>query len=103
MSLETFLSSDAVIVTIGAVFGGVGAKFLDKTLSKKSDHYTEAERLRTELRAEIESLRTQIGALESEVTQWRELYWKFYEEAAHLKAELYRLKVQSGQDDVTTT
>ncbi len=92
MDLNQILTSDGFIATVGALFGGAGARILDKTLSRKSDHYSEAERLRSELREEIDSLRKQVAELETEVVTWRERYWKFFEESAHLRAELDRLK-----------
>ena len=87
-----------ILIGVGsALFGGAGVKILEKLLARKSEQFLEAEKIRAELRDEIEFLKTEMEKLSAEVVLWRERYWTFYEEAAQLRTQLGAMTTQYEQ------
>lgn len=69
---------------ISAVVGGLGIKIIDKMLSKRSETYVEAAKIREDLRAENVILRQENTALELDRDHWREKYYSHVEQVLHL-------------------
>jgi hypothetical protein len=66
---------DTYAAAFAAVFGGIGVKVLDKLMSKRSEQFLEATKIREELRAEVVSLRKEVDDMQVEVDVWREKYY----------------------------
>ena len=94
---DFFANNQAAIGVLGALFGGAGLRWVDKMLSRRTERYNEAERIRAELRIEVDAAKEENKKLSEEVIIWRERYWKFYEEAAQLRMELARLKTTAAR------
>jgi len=82
-SFETWAAAAA------AVIGGGLVKVVDKLLSKRSEAFNESQKIRDELRLEIDSLRDQLDrykkeleAWKEEADEWRAKYWEQVEQSA---------------------
>jgi peptidoglycan hydrolase CwlO-like protein len=91
LELTTFISDNATLLS--ALFGGAGVKLLDKLLSKRGDAFSEATKIREELRSEIDTLRAEISARRTESDSWRGKYWEQVEENIQLKSEMESMKL----------
>lgn len=90
---------DTYASAIAAIFGGVGVKIFEKLMSKRSEQFMEASRIREELRIEITSLREELEEWKKEADEWRTKYYERVEENLQIKGELemLRTEVQSLQ------
>jgi polyhydroxyalkanoate synthesis regulator phasin len=84
---------------LAAILGGVGVKVIDKLMSKRNEHFSEATRIREELRLEITSLRLELDEWKSDADEWRIKYYsqveenlKTLSEMEHLRSEVAALK-----------
>lgn len=77
-----------IIALIGTVLGGVGLKIVEHFLSKSKVRDDTASQLRGELRTEVESLRSEIQKVETEVDLWREKYYTLLEQFLVMKVRL---------------
>jgi hypothetical protein len=73
---------EAWIALAGTIFGGIGLKVVEQILGRASRKDTTAASLRTELRldlstmrTEIEQLRSQTDRLDDEIDTWRTRYF----------------------------
>lgn len=102
INLINSVESNTLIGVVGAIFGGIGVRIVDKMLSRRSDAFTEAEKIRSELRSEVDVLKEEISILQEDVVKWRELYWKVYEEAAQLRVEVKELLSRLQSQDANS-
>ena len=65
-----------VTTAIAAVGGAILIKLVEKWIGRRNDSMIEGERLRTELRAEIDRYREDNIRLERELAEWRSKYWE---------------------------
>ncbi len=65
-----------VLAAIAAAGGAVFVKFVEKWASKRNDSFSEGERIRGELRHEIEKLKIEVAELKKEADAWRKKYWE---------------------------
>lgn len=64
-----------VLAALAAAGGAVFVKVVEKWASKRNDSFSEGERIRGELRQEIDNLRKEIVSLKKEADEWRSKYW----------------------------
>jgi hypothetical protein len=88
-----FDAIDTYAAAFAAVFGGIGVKLLDKVMSKRSEQFLEATKIREELRAEVVVLRQLITQAEAETVEWRSKYYAQMEENITLNSEVQRLQM----------
>jgi phage shock protein A len=96
MLLSEILPTNALEGLIAAALGGGAVRLLDKLLARRNENFNEAERLRAELREELETLRTDIIRLEQEVESWKQRYWIEYENAAKARLDIALLQAHIG-------
>lgn len=84
------------------VFGGIILEIVRKFLNKRQQTVDEATRLRGELREQIEDLKEDIKALETERDRYRdeyyELYSKYIAQATELTLALRGIKPHTEKD-----
>jgi DNA polymerase III delta prime subunit len=68
-----------VLAASAAAGGAVFVKIVEKWASKRNDSFSEGERIRSELREEIEILKTEVAFLKKEANEWRTKYWEAIE------------------------
>ena len=78
----------AWIALIGTVLGGVGLKFVEHWLSRSKVRDDTASQLRTELRTEIQGLKTELNNVESDLDKWRGKYYELMDNFNKVKSEL---------------
>ncbi|ASR76616.1 hypothetical protein SEA_TRIBUTE_225 [Streptomyces phage Tribute] len=78
----------AWIALIGTVLGGVGLKFVEHWLSRSKVRDDTAAQLRTELRTEIQGLKTELNNVESDLDKWRGKYYELMDNFIKVKSEL---------------
>jgi len=78
----------AWIALIGTVLGGVGLKFVEHWLSRSKVRDDTASQLRTELRTEIQGLKTELNNVESDLDKWRGKYYELMDNFIKVKSEL---------------
>ena len=88
--ITEFVTNNAALVS--ALFGGAGVKFLDTFVSKRSVEFSEAAKIREELRLEVDTLRNESIAKRAETDGWRTKYWEQVEENLQLKSEIEGMK-----------
>jgi peptidoglycan hydrolase CwlO-like protein len=70
----TDMNTTAVAAIIAAV-GAVLVKVIEKWASNRNESFNEGERIRKELRDEIESMKDDVTELKREANEWRQKYW----------------------------
>lgn len=93
--------SETQAALLSAVFGGAGVKLLEKLLSRRSDAFTESEKIRAELRAQLETSRKELDEWKTEADDWREKYWGQVQVCIELQSENEKLKNELAQDSHT--
>ena len=88
-----FFSSEAFLILVGTLFGGVGLKVVEKWLNKSADNRSD----RQEFRSEIKDLNDRIDRLEQEVDDWRVRFYKMQEQNAQLR--LFIIKTHGNLPD----
>lgn len=78
----------AWIALIGTVLGGVGLKFVEHWLSRSKVRDDTASQLRSELRTEIQGLKTELNNVESDLDKWRGKYYELMDNFIKVKSEL---------------
>jgi Tfp pilus assembly major pilin PilA len=78
----------AWIALIGTILGGVGLKFVEHWLSRSKVRDDTAAQLRTELRTEIQGLKTELNNVESDLDKWRGKYYELMDNFIKVKSEL---------------
>jgi peptidoglycan hydrolase CwlO-like protein len=68
-----------VLAALAAGGGAVFVKIVEKWASKRNDSFSEGERIRSELRHEIDKLKAEIVLLKKEADVWRTKYWESVE------------------------
>ena len=93
-----------VLAALAAAGGAVFVKLAEKWASKRSDSFNEGERIRAELRQEIDKLKQEITFFKKEADDWRTKYWAAMEQAStdeyrilELEREVERLIKQMEQ------
>lgn len=104
-----FEAADTYAAAIAAVFGGMGVKILEKLMSKRSEQFLEATKLRDELRTENSLLRAELEQRREEADAWRSRYYEQVEEnlvlnqnSESFRLEIQRLKIRLNPNDVST-
>lgn len=64
-----------VTTAVAAAGGAILIKVAERWLNRRNDHNVEAERIRKELREEVNRLRADNIRLEHEADEWRTKYW----------------------------
>lgn len=93
MSLDL---TENYVSIIAAVFGGIGVKLLERLSAKRSEKFSEAVRIREELRLEVNTLREELDELKQEVSVWREKYYQKVEEALRTLAEIELMRTENA-------
>lgn len=89
----------AWIALIGTVLGGVGLKFVEHWLSRSKVRDDTASQLRTELRTEIQGLKTELNNVESDQDKWRGKYYELMDNFIKVKSELETAMRQLQQNN----
>jgi hypothetical protein len=89
----------AWIALIGTVLGGVGLKFVEHWLSRSKVRDDTASQLRTELRTEIQGLKTELNNVESDLDKWRGKYYELMDNFIKVKSELETAMRQLQQNN----
>lgn len=89
--LIALFHSSTFVGFLAAVFGGIGVRFLDKALSRRSEKFSEDAAIRKELREDINTLTSQNEKLEDEAKSWRLRYWEIFEYYARLRTRAIQL------------
>ena len=102
MAIDALTETTTAI--IAALFGGAGVKILDKVLSNRSQYLQETERLRTELRQDVERLSEELVAQKEEADEWRKKYWELVESTVQLKASntVAHQAIDSMKEEINT-
>lgn len=79
---------------VGAALGGASVKVVDYYLKKPDKNYRTAERLREELRSELNVMRVEIRALADELDEWKSKYYTLLEEHVGCKQACLALELQ---------
>lgn len=83
------MNIESIIAAVGGLLGGAaGSRIFSYLLKSKEQTLSNEETLRKELQEQIDSLRTEIQELRSEVGHWRDKYFEIYEEHVKLKVRL---------------
>lgn len=77
----------AVWALLGALFGGVGLKIVEKFLNRS----VEARATRQDYRLEIKELQDRLDKVESEVDTWRQRFYEAEVKIARLKIQVIQL------------
>lgn len=83
------MSLDPAWIALGAsVAGGTGLKFAEHWLGRNRVRIDDASKIRSELRADLESQRKEIKQLEAEVDKWRGQYYDLRDKYTNVQTEL---------------
>jgi hypothetical protein len=77
----------AVLALIGTLFGGVGIKVVERLLSTGDRLSADAATIRTELWAELNTVRERVDECEKELSEWKQKYFDLYAEQVILLRE----------------
>lgn len=76
----------SIVAAATAALGAIVVKLLERWAAKRSDNFSEGEKLRNELRSEniklkeeLDKLRDELSEIQSESDTWRRKYWKVIE------------------------
>lgn len=90
--LDLLQDKNTLVGLLFAALCGITVRWLDKTLRQRTDYFSEASRIRQELRNQIDANNKiidekdkLIADLNSQIDDWRKRYWD--EVAAHNKME----------------
>jgi predicted nuclease with TOPRIM domain len=70
----------AIVGVVGAIVGGVGGKAFDNYMEKRKMGMDLASQIRSEQRAEVLTLRSELDDTEENLDEWREKYYELKEE-----------------------
>jgi hypothetical protein len=79
---------------LSAVFGGAGVKLLEKLLARRSDTFNESEKIRAELRTQLDTARKELEEAKNEADDWRAKYWAQVQVCIELQAETEKIRAQ---------
>lgn len=93
-----------VTTAIAAAGGAILIKIVEKWLSRRNETRTEAERIRAELREEVNRYREDNIRLEKEINEWKTKYWnkKRMHESDELRIEELESDVHDGASRIDT-
>lgn len=97
MTLETiagWLTGKGIIAVVGFLSGGLGVKIIDWLQSRNLQALDDAQQVRTELWAELNTLRAELNTLRHEVTEWKEKYFAVLSDYTMLEGRYNTLKDQ---------
>lgn len=83
----------ALVGLCAAIIGTIGGKFFDNYMQKRKMKIDYGSQIRSEQRAEIMNLRSELDDTEEKVDEWRDRYFELKEE---------NVKQQSMMDDLQT-
>jgi len=84
----------ALVGVIGAIVGGVGGKAFDNYMDKRKMGMDLASQIRSEQRAEVLTLRSELDNTEEDLDEWREKYYEIKEENVKQQTMMDGLQVQ---------
>ena len=87
----------ALVGLAAAVTGTIGGKFLDNYMQKRKMGMDLASQIRSEQRAEVLTLRSELGDAEEQLDEWKEKYFELKEENARQQVALDHLQEQINQ------
>lgn len=64
-----------VVTALAAAGGAILMKLIEKWLARQSETFSQAQKIREELRTEIDRLNTDNIRLRKELDQWKNRYW----------------------------
>ena len=89
--IDFSINPDVVRISASAILGGIAFKIVERFLNSKS-FVNEQTTLRAELRSELNSVRSEIAILRTEVDSWREKYFEQAELNSKLRSEIIALR-----------
>ena len=84
----------AIVGVIAAIIGTVGGKVFDNYMQKRKMAMDYGSQIRSEQRAEIMSLRSELEDTEEKVDDWRDRYFELKEQNVQQQAMIDDLQVQ---------
>jgi len=84
--------NEGLFALLGAIFGGVGLKILERIFVVKDRQLDDAAAIRQELREEIRTLRKEINEARGEIDKWRNDYYTILQKYNGLVTENEDLK-----------
>lgn len=94
LDLTHLIDPNTVTTIASAIFGGAGVEILKRLVTRRSETFHEAIKLREELRKQMDSMRKEMEEWKTEADEWRGKYWEQVEKNAHLQASLETLQVE---------
>lgn len=70
----------ALVALIGTVFGGAGLKGIESLLNRSKTQNDVAAQIRTELRTDVQALRTELERQEKELDIWKAKYYELLDQ-----------------------
>lgn len=86
----------AWIALVGTLFGGAALKIVEGLFAKGTKTVDLATNLREELRKESTQLKEEIRVAEHELDNWKEKYYKLYQEYIDIKQQVPKAPVDRG-------
>lgn len=90
-------SQDALIALMGTIFGGAGLELVRRMLAKSKEREDSATALRSELRADISTLKAEFALVEKDLDLWRNKYYELYQTYIRLETQ-YNVVVRQIAD-----
>ena len=87
----------AVVGLAAAVIGTIGGKFFDNYMQKRKMGQDLASQIRSEQRAEVLTLRSDLDDTEEKLDEWKEKYFELKEENARQQIILEDLQMQINE------
>jgi predicted RNase H-like nuclease (RuvC/YqgF family) len=84
-AIQKLFQENGIYSVVFALFGSTIVRFIDKLLNQKNSATEEAEKLRAELRGDLEALRKENIDLEESVESWKHRYYIVLEENLRLR------------------
>lgn len=67
--------NEATAAILGATLGGTGLAIINRLLNRGERKFNEAERIRTELRQDLDTMRTRLAQVERDLDEWKKRYF----------------------------
>jgi chromosome segregation ATPase len=84
--------NEAVIATVGVLFGGAGLKIIEHYLNRSKQITTDERQWRDEMRGDLSGLKGEVASLRTEVDTWRQKYYDLLNDHLQLKAKCTELE-----------
>jgi chromosome segregation ATPase len=94
MLLESLNAKDGWVAGVGAIFGGILLKLLDRSFQVRDSTNKEETDLRKELRDEVRELRTQLSQLSAQLDSWKEKYFAVLADNTQMKSRIEEMSAR---------